>query len=512
MDSGAVSEPGMRATVRGGLAAALLLAACSGQARPSTPPSPVATPDARASGPSADARVAVAAVDATPAVVDDEPPAPPPPRLTTFAAPSGATETCHFLMPFPVLPPDIDPAHLPRTWYRRGDVEDVEALCTLDLYGVGGADPEHGMCPKLHNNTPALEFFEVAEAKLDRASYEAKKCQNYKRREKKVAKLKVAVYWREAEAGLLYFHFSRLLGNLANVPTVATRTVSRQFVAQTAGKALATLAARHAETTKGGWQVLQSRHRKAAGDEVVLGSLAENPRGETNHGALAHTPGGGAFISSPEGYYGHRYYQVVTSSKPIAELIDLPAAKPAVYRKNVQLLAYALDFAHMTILDHLFNQRDRPGNIAGRPYVHYVDAGGELVWSKDVKPGEVGAAPSIELTRLMLKDNDDALLWTKWRKLNFTKFIGLIRHLDQLTYDRMQWLAAAMSSGPDQDAIRAYFLDDVGVSAQIYDEVRDRFVKLAASYKAAVAAGKLRLDLDLGAAIAGLPAGTTATK
>ncbi len=441
--------------------------------------------------------------DAAPPPPPPEPP-PPPPRSVAFTSPSGAVETCHLLMPFPVLPPDVDPSKGSRAWYRADDVRDVAELCTLDPWG---GEPDHAMCPKLHFNTPALEFFEVAASKLDRARYEAERCSAWRRRkDKKVAKLKVAVYAREAESGLMYFHFARLLGNLANVPTAAARTVGRKDLAKVAARALAAISHLRADSMPTeGWQVLVSRHKKADAGAVVLGSMAENPRGESNHGALSHPPGGSSFISAPSGYTGHRYYQIATTARPIGELLKFPT-KPAAYRKAVQQLAYVVDFTSLTILDHLFNQRDRPGNIGGRKFQHYVGADGALVWKKSLDADEAPAGGSIELTRLLLKDNDDALLWTKFRTMNFTKFIGLIRHLERTTYDRMQWLAAAMADPASADAVRSFFQDDVGISTETYDAVMARFIKVAGQFKTLYDAGKLYLDLDLAAAIASMPA------
>lgn len=443
---------------------------------------------------------------ATPDAAPPEPPPPPPPppRSVAFTSPSGAVETCHLLMPFPVLPPDVDPTIDVRTWYRADDVEDVAELCTLDPWGN---EPDHAMCPKLHFNTPALEFFDVQASGLDRKTYEAERCSAWRRRkDKKVAKLKVAVYAREAEAGLMYFHFARLLGNIANVPTAAARTVGRKDLAVVASRALTAIARLRADSMpRDGWQVLVSRHKKADPSAVMLGSLAENPRGETNHPALSHPPGGGGFIGAPSGYTGHRYYQIATNPRPIAELLPMPS-RPAAYRKALQQLAYVVDFTSLTLLDHLFNQRDRPGNIGGRKYAHFVDGTGALVWKKQLDADDAPAGGSVELMRLLLKDNDDALLWTKFRTMNFTKFIGLIRHLERTTYDRMQWLAAAMTDPASADAIRAYFQDDVGISTETYDAVLARFVKMAGQFKALYDAGKLQLDLDLAAAIAAMPA------
>ncbi len=103
----------------------------------------------------------------------------------------------------------------------------------------------------------------------------------------------------------------------------------------------------------------------------------------------------------------------------------------------------------------------------------------------------------VPLERLLLKDNDDGLRWDRFGLLNATLIIDEVRHLDALTYARLQWLAGLMTDPATRDAVKAYFTDSVHVSAKSYDDVSARLIDLAARFKRKHAAGALLLDLDL---------------
>src|SRR5207244_8513048 len=83
--------------------------------------------------------------------------------------------------------------------------------------------------------------------------------------------------------------------------------------------------------------------------KLVYGSLAQNPLGEE---------------SSPEDYWtvdairGHSFYKVLASKSPVANTLNLNDAK------SLQDLALAQDMTRGVILDSIFRQADRLGNIS----------------------------------------------------------------------------------------------------------------------------------------------------
>jgi hypothetical protein len=113
----------------------------------------------------------------------------------------------------------------------------------------------------------------------------------------------------------------------------------------------------------------------------------------------------------------------------------------------------------------------------------------------------------VPLDRLLLKDNDDGLRWDRFGLLNATLIIDEIRHVDSVTYARLQWLAGLMSDPATKDAVKAYFIDDVHVSEKSYDDISERVIELAARFARKHAAGEMMIDLDLEPALAQRPRG-----
>jgi hypothetical protein len=478
---------------------------------------------------------AVAVVPA-PVPTPAEPPTPTTPTVVEHVSPSGVTESCTLLAPFPFEPPDVTADPESMRWYREDDREAIAKLCAMDLYATEATDTTSvvGVCPKLHWSTPALEMFDLSGPRpKDKLEYERVQCPRWRHRSTpKLAKLKVPVYAKEAESGVLYFHFSRLLGNAGFVYPATWRTVSRPELLRWSRRALEFIAEFTTTATPvGGWGVLRSRHRKATvTPDVVGGSLAKNPRGELTHYPFSYQADDRKVrIGVPAGFKKRPYYHLVASRRPLADQLALDVSDPVAYHAGVQLLAYAHDFTDLVIMDHLFNSRDRAGNIHAKSYLHFIDAGGHLRWKKaktktkakpdsaDTDAGAAASAPAVtvELERLLLKDNDDGLLWDVFGRLNATRLVPDLHHLDATTYARIQWLAGLMRDPATADAIRRYFVESVHVRDATYEVVAKRLGELADTLATAHGEGRLLLDLDLDAAIAAappLPAGTTEKK
>ena len=426
-------------------------------------------------------------------------PPPPPPTTVTHVAPGGIEETCQLLVEFPYKPPDVvaDPKEM--RWYRKDDFEEIADLCKMSLYAPETTDTVTavGVCPKTHWSTPALEVHAIDQVGMKKADFEKSRCRKDRRYRgaKKVAKFKVAVYDKEPESGRMYFHYSRLLGINAYMVPVTYRTISRREIKRWATTAISTLTSRTLARMNPleGWSVLNWRHRK--GGDVIAGSFYENARGEDDFRAFSY--------SRPEvriaviwQFRGRPYYNIAASKKPLSEQMTFDTEHPRKFDQQLQLLAQAQDFTHMMILDHLFNQRDRGGNINARTRYHYLDDQKHLRWKKTVGKDD-DEATMVPLERLLLKDNDDGLRWDKFGLLNASLIIDDIKHIDSLAYARIQWLAKVMTDPATRDGVKTYFIEEVRVSPKSYDDVRLRLIDLAARFARKYADGKLLLDLDL---------------
>jgi hypothetical protein len=218
--------------------------------------------------------------------------------------------------------------------------------------------------------------------------------------------------------------------------------------------------------------------------KVVFGSLAQNPRGEN---------------SSPEDYWtvgairGHSFYRVLSSRSPVADIVNLNDAK------CLQDLALAQDMTRGVILDSIFRQVDRLGNISIAELQHYVTAEGKVKWDDKVSDKDKADAvsPFLSLKRIMYKDNDDGMMWGT-NSISVTPILNETHHIDPTIYNRLQWLAGLMQdSEPGSDAkIKDYFVNAVHISGENYDKLKASLIKQAASLKSRVESKDIQLDLD----------------
>ncbi len=417
------------------------------------------------------------------------------PPVLEHPTPSGATEVAQRLIAFPFIPPDVkvkekEPLSGSKNWFTIHDKNKIDELCSLDFYVSNGPESV-GVVPKLHNTSAGVEIYRLPPG-LSKETFEktegpyrpdkTKKYSN-KRDGKKIAKFKT---YPIAQSGLACFYTSRLLGHLVEVPPATYRTMDVQEFGKVGNQARTT---GHPECTAA-WANLralaQSANSKVVlpGGKLVYGSLAQNVRGEE---------------SSPEDYWtvgaikGHSFYRVLSSRSPVSNTLNLNDAK------SLQDMALAQDMTRGVILDSIFRQADRLGNISVEVFQHYVTNEGKVKWEDKVSDKDKAEAvsPTLPLKRIVYKDNDDGMNWGR-DSISVSPILADTHHVDQTIYNRLQWLSALMQdSEPESNAkIKDYFVNVVHISGDNYDQMRTSLVKQAASLKSRVDSKDIQLDLD----------------
>jgi hypothetical protein len=427
-------------------------------------------------------------------VSDDSVPFGDPPTVD-HSTPNGVTEIAQRLMPFPFTPPDVklgqdEALSSSNDWFTKHDKKEIDRLDNLDFYASSGPQCV-GVVPKLHNTSAGIEIYELPPTsnketfEKTEGPYRAgitRKFSN-KRSGKKIAKFKVSTI---AQSGLACFCVSRLLGRLVEVPPATYRTMDIQEFEKVGDQARTT---GHPSCTQA-WADLRDMAKSAnprivlSGGKLVYGCLAQNPRGEN---------------SSPEDYWtvgairGHSFYRVLSSHSPVANTLNLNDAG------CLQDLALAQDMVRGVILDSIFRQVDRLGNISIAVLQHYLTAGGQVKWDDKLSDKDKAEAvsPVLALKRIMYKDNDDGMNWGR-DSVSVTPILSETHHIDQTVYNRLQWLAGLMQdSEPGSDAkIKDYFVNAVHISGDNYDKLKASLIKQAASIKSRVDSKDIQLDLD----------------
>src|SRR5438094_2635273 len=331
------------------------------------------------------------------------------PPLVEHPTPNGVTEVAQRLVQFPFTPPDVklkekEALSVSKDWFTTHDKSEIDRLDNLDFYASSGPQCV-GVVPKLHNTSAGIEIYRLPPTASKEAfektegpyrSGITKKFSN-KRSGEKIAKFKVGSI---AQSGLACFHVSRLLGHLVEVPPATYRTMDIQEFQKVGDQARTT---GHPSCTEA-WANLRANAKSGSskvvlpGGKLVFGSLAENPRGEN---------------SSPEDYWtrdairGHSFYKVLSSKTPVANTLNLNDAK------CLQDVALAQDMTRGVILDSIFRQVDRLGNISIAELQHYVTNKGKVKWDHKVsdKDKTEAVSPILPLKRIMYKDNDDGMNW-----------------------------------------------------------------------------------------------------
>ena len=417
------------------------------------------------------------------------------PPLVEHPTPTGATETAQRLIPFPFTPSDVklkekEALSGSNDWFTKHDKNKIDQLGSLDFYASSGPQCV-GVVPKLHNTSAGVEIYELPST-ISKETFEktegpyrpgtTKKYSN-KRSGEKIAKFKVGTM---AQSGLACFYVSRLLGHLVDVPPATYRTMDVQEFEKVGNQARTT---GHPECTAA-WANLRDKVNAAkpsivlSGGKLVYGSLAQNPRGEE---------------SSPEDYWtrdairGHSFYKVLSSKSPVANILNLNDAK------SLQDLALAQDMARGVILDSIFRQVDRLGNISIDELQHYVTNEGKVKWDDKVSDKDKADAvsPIQSLKRIIYKDNDDGMNWEK-NSISVTPILDETHHIDQTIYNRLQWLAGLMQDSEPGSAakVKDYFVNAVHISGENYDQMRVSLIKQATSLKSRVDAKDIQLDLN----------------
>src|SRR6476646_742708 len=417
------------------------------------------------------------------------------PLVFEHSTPTGATEVAQRLVAFPFTPPDVnlkekEPLSSSNDWFTKHDKNKIDQLGSLDFYASTGPESV-GVVPKLHNTSAGIEIYQLPPP-LTKETFEktegpyrsgvTKKYSN-KRSGEKIAKFKAGTM---AQSGLACFHMSRLLGHLVEVPAATYRTMDLQEFQKVGDQAHTT---GHPSCTEA-WAELRAMAKSGSSKlilpdgKTVYGSLAQNPRGED---------------SSPEDYWtvgairGHSFYKVLSSKAPVANILNLNDAK------CLQDLALAQDMIRGVILDSIFRQVDRLGNISVDQLQHYVDRDGKVKWDDKLSDKDKADAvsPIFALKRIMYKDNDDGMMWGM-NSISVTPILNEAHHVDKTIYNRLQWLAGLMQDRePGSDAkIKDYFVNVVHISGDNYDKLKASLLKQASSLKSRVDAKDVLVDLD----------------
>ena len=430
---------------------------------------------------------------------------------TAWQSPNGVTERCVRISP------------VPGGAYSNGDLKDEEAFCRIDLYAS-----EVALCPKTWSTSPGMMIYDISGGNYanDRASFERNACAEGKSAKglakDSLAKFKVTMN-AEGTSGtysaspLLYYHFSRYFDMAVLVPVTVWR--SMDVAAHSSEVARPGLAisghSRSARMNHAGWKHLVDAEANPASysptDDLftadrtqIYGVLTSSPGhryGSEINGTRVSGWGKGQSLD----FQQTPAFLALREDAPLIEAIETGLSKgrrdgqinrdlgPDVSRE--QMAYWMREISEIVLLDFIFSQQDRVGNIDFTPYYYWIEDGDlKRKKAKHHEPGD-GEVPAgaMRLRRTNLNDNDAGgrVAYANFAKT--TQMLEKLRHFDGKVYERLVALDRDLQS---QGPVYEWLSTSLGLKSSEVTQVVKNTALAAGILQKSCKAGGLRFDLN----------------
>lgn len=397
---------------------------------------------------------------------------------TLFTSPNGVTERCVRITP------------MPGAVYSKHDLEAEEAYCALDFYAATVA-----LCPKTWSTSPGMRIYDISQGPYagDRQGFERHACAEGKSASqlahKDLAKFKPTMNAKGTSgtfspSPLLYYHLSRYFEADIGVPPAVWRSMDRiTHLDEVATRGLALSGTSHSSgMNHAGWRMLVDADQTpsvykpvdelfTSDRKALYGALLDSPGsryGTEVNGTRASGWGKGQNLDFQE----TAPFLALRSGHPIDKAIAegiAEAVKTKQIRRDMgadvdprQVAYWMTDIANIVLLDFIFSQQDRIGNIDYKVRWMWVENGEVRSHKADNHGKDRGTAPeqAIRVKRTHLNDNDAG---GRVEYANFTKstrMLEKLRHFPATTYAKLARLDADFSA---QGPLLAYVRDNFGL-------------------------------------------------
>ncbi len=386
----------------------------------------------------------------------------------------------------------IIPKHFTDADYADKDTKSEQELCDIDV------TTNAAVCPKLNSTNPGLDIYSIPQG-LTANKIEAANCKIAGA--KKIAKYKLSTSCGYTPSILGYYHVSRILGRIANVPPSVLRTFDLQKHIALGRKALART--KPDSLIHKTWSSLMTQltapSKSSKRDALFtddftqsFGALSLNPKKETFYKEFFNS--GSNSVARAQNFRDKNpIIALLARNDDISKLVGRSFTT-----ENVQKMVQLKDAADLIVIDTLMNQQDRFGNIHYFDTFYYLDTkelnqdgSAKLKSSKKLTPQESAQLGAVQVKEMILKDNDCGVT-----KQNVAKQAGLadrISHIDPNTYHRLLQFDAVA----DKAETRQFFVQGLYFTANDYVSIRKNLKDLANKLHQTCSTGRLKLDLDL---------------
>ena len=396
---------------------------------------------------------------------------------TVYQSPNGVTERCVRITP------------LPGAEYSTDDLDDEAAFCSINFYAADVA-----LCPKTWSTSPGMMVYDISEGPYanDRAAFERNACKEGKSAKDlakdNLAKFKVTMNQKGtsgtfAPSSLLYYHFSRHFDMTVKVPVAVWRSMDKERHATEVAKPGLAISGNHARMNHEGWRWLVESEanpaRYSPTDDLFTADRS------SIYGVMVLSPGhryGSEINGTRRSGWGkgqNRDFQetpaflALRTKAPLRDAIARGLSegrKDSTISKDLgpdvseeQMVYWMRELSEIVLLDFIFSQQDRVGNIDFTPYYYWAEAGD--LEHKKAKHHEAGdgtvPADAQLIRRTNLNDNDAG---GRVQYANFaksTQMLEKLRHFDAGVYRKLMALDADLQS---QGPIYQWTANSLGLS------------------------------------------------
>lgn len=437
-------------------------------------------------------------------------------RQVQFRSPNGRIEKCVALATFPDAK------------YKKKDQEKEAEFCSIDLYSN-----EVALCPKFWSTSPATILVSNENTGLSPVEYEAKYCSE-RDVHKKLAKFKSTMNAKGTSgtyspASLLYYHFSRYFDTEVTVPVAVYRTIDKDAhfdrvtsKAQGKGKQIIAAWKHFAEAEKNPKAYAPTSDLFTDDEEQIYGVLLRDQGeryGAEFNGTRAREWGEGQNYDFQETPAFLALRSDSTLEKAMAEGIQKALTDPKVREavgptpiSPLQMAYWMHELTEIMLLDYIFNQQDRVGNIDYEWKYYYAD-GGKIKsdkiktkknkWDKEIPraemhliqpPAEIAKFQPILLQRTSIGDNDAG---GRLKYRNFTKdtkMLEKLRHFNADTYRRL--LALSNNLRDENGSVMSWLRSSLTLTTDEIRQIQTNTANAAKILRDSCRANRLKFDLD----------------
>ncbi len=403
-------------------------------------------------------------------------------EIKRYISPNGATEIC------------VIPAHLAGAAYSESDLKREKKICDFNFYKDSSV-----LCPKYNSTSAAVIAYSTQSATAKKDLQNAKQCIALDGDKvttvsvEKIGKFKQNEPFNETtttniSSPLAYYHVSRALGHILNIPIAVIRTMDIKGHQEVNGifNELSKLT-KVSAGTKAGWKAFANLHQ-GKHDEF---SVYTSDQGQI-YGAIVK--GGGtikAYDIEEESLIAKTaFYKAQQSSNSILKILN--GANESAKR---ELVLQTGDMADMVVIDTLLEQIDRYSGSNIETYNIFWN-GQTYLSQKDVEGLSVEEVQKMKkIKRLSIQDTDAGMMSSQ--NLRNWERVEKLRHISPSTYKGVLALARI----PD---LKLFMQRETLMS----DKESSRFVasviKMSQKLEKDCRSGRLLVDLDVDAVLSNL--------